>query len=272
LADAGGAADLAVGTVTDGAGPDTFDARLKDAASTADVLVLKDGPGTAPPSSLDSAATGPARPAQYLADVSKALQAKWPANHTVNLVFHGHSVPSGYFRTPVVDTFNAYPHLTHVALKQRFPYAVMNAITTSIGGENSEAGARRFAKDVLTMRPDVVLIDYALNDRAIGLPRARAAWASMIQAAQVAGVPVLLLTPTADTTANLTDPNDPLNQHAEQIRRLAADYGVGLIDSLAAFVNYVKQGGVLTDLMAQSNHPNRQGHDLVAAEIAKWFP
>ncbi|MEK5235702.1 hypothetical protein NST99_08380 [Paenibacillus sp. FSL L8-0470] len=30
---------------------------------------------------------------------------------TLNIVCHGHSVPSGYFATPIVDTFHAYPHL-----------------------------------------------------------------------------------------------------------------------------------------------------------------
>ena len=33
----------------------------------------------------------------------------------------GHSVPAGYFAIPFVDTFNAYPHLLHLGLKQRFP-------------------------------------------------------------------------------------------------------------------------------------------------------
>ena len=65
---------------------------------------------------------------------------------------------------------------------------------------------------------------------------------------------------------------DPLNQHAEQIRGLAREHGVGLVDSLAAFKDYVRSGGKLNDLMSQVNHPNRQGHELVAAELLKWFP
>ena len=43
----------------------------------------------------------------YLADVVNDLKRQWPDNSLVNIVCHGHSVPAGYFATPVVDTFNA---------------------------------------------------------------------------------------------------------------------------------------------------------------------
>jgi len=214
----------------------------------------------------------PASRETYLSGISALLARQWPKNRTVNIVCHGHSVPAGYFKTPVVDSFNAYPHLLHQALKERFPYAVINVIVTAIGGENSEAGAKRFERDVLTLHPDVVTIDYALNDRAIGLARADAAWRSMITNALNQGVKVILLTPTPDLRPNLDDPADPLNQHAEQIRNLAREYGVGLADSLAAFRARVSAGGRLKDLMAQGNHPNRKGHDLVVGELLKWFP
>ena len=223
---------------------------------------------------IDSApnVAGAADQGTYLADISALLSKQWPANRTVNIVFHGHSVPAGYAKTPLVDTFDAYPYLVHRALKERFPFAVINCIVTAIGGENAEQGAKRFERDVLSMRPDVITIDYALNDRALGLKRSEAAWRQMIEMALKANVRVLLLTPSIDLKAGLDDPGDPLNQHAEQIRRLAAEYHVGLVDSLARFKDFIHQGGKAKDLMAQSNHPNRKGHELIGGEVAKWFP
>jgi acyl-CoA thioesterase-1 len=218
------------------------------------------------------AAAAPANPRTYLAGVCAELAKSWPTNHTVNIVSHGHSVPAGYFKTPEVRMFDAYPSLLHHGLCERFPHAVVNVIVTGIGGENSESGAERFQRDVLAMRPDVVTIDYALNDRAIGLARAEKAWRAMIEMAQAQAVKVILLTPTADLTARLENPDDPLLQHAEQIRRLAREYQVGLVDSLVQFQNVVRSGGKLSDFMAQGNHPNRKGHELVANELLKWFP
>jgi len=209
----------------------------------------------------------------YLADVVGELKKQWPGNRAVNVVCHGHSVPSGYFATPFVDTFNAYPHLLHAALKHRFPYAVTNVIVTAIGGENSESGAKRFEAEVLCHRPDVVTIDYALNDRKLGLDRARQAWTAMIQAALARGVKVVLLTPTADMTQRPGAPETerkPLQDHAALVRALAAEHGVGLADSLAAFEAYAKTED-LTDLMAWTNHPNRAGHEVVARELMRWF-
>jgi lysophospholipase L1-like esterase len=207
----------------------------------------------------------------YLADIIAILKKEWPDNRLVNIVCHGHSVPSGYFKTPTVDTMNSYPHLLHAQLAGWFPNAVINVIVTAIGGENSESGAARFEQEVLTHRPDVLTIDYGLNDRWIGLEKARASWASMIEKALVRQIKVILLTPTGDLTASLDDANDPLNQQAEQIRSLAREYQIGLADSLAATIGYVHGVHPLDDLMSQGNHPNRRGHDLVVQELLKWF-
>jgi len=200
------------------------------------------------------------------------LAKDWPNNRTINIVCQNHSVPAGYFLTPMVDSFNAYPHLLHQQLKRRFPHAVVNVIVTAIGDENSEQGAARFATDVLTHRADLVTLDYALNDRHIGLGRARVAWSAMIEHAQGRHVPLMLLTPTADSTANLADPADPLNEHASLVRTLAAEYQVALVDSLATFSAHAQAGRPLDELLSQFNHPNRAGHELVVHEFLKWFP
>ena len=207
----------------------------------------------------------------YLAPVISMLETKWPKNRAVNIVFHGHSVPSGYFKTPAVDSLHAYPNLLRVALAEKYTNAVINVIVTAIGGEASNKGAARFAADVLTHKPDVVFIDYALNDRGLGVPCARTNWIAMIEAAQAAGAKVILLTPTPDQSAKLDDANDPLNQHAEQIRNLAAEFHVGLVDSLAAFKAELARGTALTNLMSQVNHPNDRGHEIVAKELIKLF-
>ncbi len=219
-----------------------------------------------------TAGVGVAETRDYLAPVVTELAKAWPKNRTVNIVFHGHSVPAGYFRTPIVDTFHAYPALLHRALKERFPLAVINVIVTAIGGENSVKGAARFEHDVLPYRPDVLLIDYSLNDRRLGLAPARAAWVAMIERAQAAGVKVILLTPTADTAAKLDDDSDPLNQQAAQVRALATAYHTGLVDSLALFKAEIARGTPLDALMSQVNHPNARGHQLVADALLAWFP
>ena len=157
----------------------------------------------------------------YLEDIKTELMKEWPNNRTINIVFHGHSVPTGYFATPTVNTLQAYPHLVMHGLKTQYPNAVVNVITTSIGGEQAEQGEKRFESEVLTHRPDVLFIDYALNDRGIGLERSEKAWRSMIEKALKRNIKVILLTPTPDTTEDILSDKSPLKSHADMIIKLA---------------------------------------------------
>ncbi|MBO9595148.1 MAG: SGNH/GDSL hydrolase family protein [Niabella sp.] len=207
----------------------------------------------------------------YLGSIKSELPKEWPKNRTINLVFHGHSVPSGYFKTPFVNTFDAYPYQVLKQLKERYPNAVINVIVTAIGGEHSESGAKRFSGDVLSHRPDVLFIDYALNDRMMGTERSRIAWEKMIRMAQEQHIPIILLTPTPHQQFPMTGAAAAYAPFAAGIRDLAQKYNIGLADSYGAFEQKLKEGHTVTEYMSQVNHPNKEGHAVVAHEIMKWF-
>lgn len=207
----------------------------------------------------------------YLSDLKIELKKEWPGNRTINLVFHGHSVPAGYFKTPVVNTLESYPYLVLKELKTRYPYAVINVINTSIGGENSKSGAKRFESDVLIHKPDILFIDYALNDMGIGLDSAKIAWENMIQKAMHNDIKIILLTPSPDRKIDLKKDDTILDQHSNQIRGLSEKYEIGLVDSYALFKKEIISGRNLPALMSQGNHPNEKGHALIASGILEYF-
>lgn len=208
----------------------------------------------------------------YLDEILCEFQKQWPNNRTVNIVCHGHSVPSGYFATPFVDTFNAYPHLLHKTIKERFPFAVINVIVTGIGGEDSSSGNKRFNNDVLCHKPDIITIDYSLNDRRIGLEASKVNWSEMIEKALNNNIKVVLLTPSWDKS--FLEQNESWSElvaHAQQVRDLAKEYNIGLCDTFNAFKYHIENMGDLSDLLSHVNHPNKKGHELIAGEFAKWF-
>lgn len=208
----------------------------------------------------------------YLEPVLNELQKPFPNNRTIHIVCHGHSVPAGYYATPYVDPFHAYPHLLHRLIKERFPFAVVNVIVTGIGGEHSLQGMHRFDHEVLNHCPSVLMIDYGLNDRLVGLEVARVAWGNMIERALAQGVKVILLTPSWDQTYYTQDEQwHSLLAHTEQIRQLASQYAVGLSDSFHQYGAYVATTGSLVDLLSHVNHPSRRGHELIAQELGRWF-
>lgn len=207
---------------------------------------------------------------QYLDSLKKELKVKWPKNRTINLVFHGHSVPTGYTTRGVIDRSNSYPYKTLKKVNDFYPYSVVNTITTSIGGEQAEQGAKRFKDEVLNHRPDVLFIDYGLNDRSIGLERAKAAWEQMIQEALQFGTKVILLTPTPDLKEDIASNETPLAKHSTQIRDLAKKYNVGLVDSYKLFKDLAAIQPLI-GYMSQNNHINQKGHQFVADAIFEFF-
>ena len=212
-----------------------------------------------------------ADPASYLNDIKVELNKKWPHNRTVNLVFHGHSVPAGYYKAPLVKPFGAYPLMLLKELKELYPYAVINIINTSIGGENAVSGANRFESDVLVHKPDVLFIDYSLNDRGVGLEKSREAWSSMIDKALDRNIKIILLSPSPDTQTDILEPNNILEQHANQVRSLAKENGIGLIDSYELFRNKVLAGDSLSIYMSLVVHPNEKGHQIITDELIRYF-
>lgn len=205
-------------------------------------------------------------------EVMQQLQKQWPKNRTVRFVFHGHSVPAGYFKTPVIRRFDSYPSLFHQQMCERFPTAAIDVCVTAIGGENSQEGSTRFASDVLALKPDVVFIDYSLNDRRLELQDAQTYWEVMIVEAKQNGIAVVLLTPTPDSREDITSESAVLESHANQVRQLGKQYGVPVVDSYAEFQGRVRNGEKVDDYLSQVNHPNRKGHQVVADLLLAVFP
>jgi acyl-CoA thioesterase-1 len=206
----------------------------------------------------------------YLDSVRHELTIQWPKSRTINLVFHGHSVPAGYGDRHEVNTLQSYPNLMLKKLKEKYPYAVINVIVTAIGGENSIKGQSRFDSDVLVHKPDVLFIDYALNDRFSDLAKVKEAWEKMVKAALDNNIKVILLTPSPDQRIEINDAANPLEPYIAMIKSLANEYNVGLADPNVKFKEVASQGK-LKEVMASVNHPNEAGHMIIVQELLPYF-
>lgn len=206
----------------------------------------------------------------YLADIKRELTIQWPKNRTINIVFHGHSVPAGYWHNHEVHTLESYPHLLLGRLKEKYPYAVINVIVTAIGGENALKGQTRMTNEVLAHNPDVLFIDYALNDYFAPIEQVQAAWEQMIQQALAKPCKVILVTPSPDQRIDILDSNNRLNPYVKMIRQLAEKYHVGLADPYPSFQR-IAASGQLPSFMSHVNHPNQKGHEIIVDQLIRWF-
>lgn len=210
---------------------------------------------------------------KYLCEITKELAKKHPDNRLINIVVHGHSQTRGYTTGQYIDPFSAYPHQFHKLLKHRFPYAATNVIVTGIGGECSVDGAKRFESDVLCHNPDLITIDYALNDRFADKNEVKASWENMVDCAKEKNIPVLLLTPTLDIpSAYESDKLAQLKEMEEMICEIGNKKSVGVVQVLNAWEKYLKYTGNIEDLLSGVNHSSQLGHRLTANELLSWIP
>ena len=93
----------------------------------------------------------------------------------------------------------------------------------------------------------------------------------MIEAALEKQIKVILCTPTPDMSARMGLADEPLTLHSNMIRRLAAEYHVGLADFYERFCAIAASGENLNDYMSQVNHPNAKGHQVAVSAISEWI-
>ncbi len=173
---------------------------------------------------------------------------------------------------------------------QGFPVKVINS---GIGGNRTNQARARLKKDVLDHQPDVVVIQFGINDAAVDVWKNPPATKSRISRDQYEAnlrfliktlrdknISVVLMTPNSMRwVKNIKklygkppyDPNDPdgfnvfLKTYAETVRKIAREEKVPLVDIYAAFENYAKQKGHSAhDLLSDGVHPNTAGQKMVA--------
>lgn len=210
----------------------------------------------------------------YLSSICTELKKCWPDNKRITVVCHGHSIVCGYAAENTLKPLDAYPQLLLGRLADIFPHGVVSVITTAIGGENSVEGAKRFERDVLSHRPDIITIDYGRNDMFLSPEEIEKAWSEMTRAAVSYGARVILITPATDCGTVYYDPQKRKASDEEIsniIRKVAQKYKVGLADAHGAFEALIKAGHKRTEYMVSPNHINRKGHEIVTETIIENF-
>ncbi|MCD6362001.1 MAG: exo-alpha-sialidase [Armatimonadetes bacterium] len=176
----------------------------------------------------------------------------------------------------------------------------VEVINSGRGSDTVQKAAARFEQDVLAHDPDLVIIQFGLNDSAIDVwrnvttPRVpideyEADLERFVTTLQERGSKVILMTPNplrwTDKLKQLYgkppyDPDDPdgfsflLKDYAERVRGIAARRDVPLVDSFKLFQE--DEQHPVDQLLLDGMHPNDAGHAIEADEllkiIRKMFP
>ena len=174
--------------------------------------------------------------------------------------FLGGSITQGSLST---EPENCYAYRVFSWWKQEFSKAKFHYVNGGIGGTSSHFGVARMAEDVLMYQPDVVIVDFSVNDEADeffqetyeGVIRKLLTWSSE---------PAVIL---------LNNVYYDTGKNAEEYHNAVGDWyqipHVSIKDTL-----YKKmKAGMYTreELTPDGLHPNDRGHEMVAVEIIKFL-
>jgi lysophospholipase L1-like esterase len=171
----------------------------------------------------------------------------------------------------------------------------VDVINAGVRGNTTDHAAERFHADVILRRPDLVVLQFGINDSAVDvwkIPAASQPRVSLeryvenlqrfVDTLRQQNVPVVLMTPNplqwtpqlvelyGRPPYDVTDPeglNVILRHYADAVRRIAAEKEVPLVDVMA--LHQERGHDRAEPLLSDGIHPNQRGHALVAHHLVE---
>lgn len=154
-----------------------------------------------------------------------------------------------------------YAYLVYEWWKKSFPNAEFSFVNGGIGGTTSHYGGARAWKDVLCYRPDIVTVDFSVNDDAN----------EFFEETYEGTLRRLLAAPSAPAVVVLNNVFYDTGKNAQDYHnRIADHYGIPHVSIKDTIYPDVESGKIVrADITPDNLHPNDKGHRLVADEICK---
>lgn len=154
-----------------------------------------------------------------------------------------------------------YAYLVYEWWKKSFPNAAFSFVNGGIGGTTSHYGGARAWKDVLCYRPDIVTVDFSVNDDAN----------EFFEETYEGTLRRLLMAPSAPAVVVLNNVFYDTGKNAQDYHnRIADHYGIPHVSIKDTVYPDVESGKIVrADITPDNLHPNDKGHRLVADEICK---
>ncbi len=193
---------------------------------------------------------------------SETTIAKLKSGAAVTIVALGDSLTSGWM------VARGYVEFLRDMMIARYPRADLTLINSGIPGDTAPGGLYRLQQDALSYKPDLVLVQFALNDAFCGCSVAeyrRAIEAIIERIRQESSAEVLLLTSTLPEDADETDVVAPFYACLKDIAR-EKKCTVALVDE--RWQDAIASGTPHDSLVLYDRvHPSEAGYRLMAEAV-----
>lgn len=173
-----------------------------------------------------------------------------------SVVFFGGSITWGATATDPLRT--SWRALVERELRRRHPRTPLTAVDAAVGGQPSELGVFRMDRDVLPYEPDLVFIEFTVNDG--NRPGAAESMEGIIRKLRM-HLPHTAIVPVVFGYAG---PRTYVSAARPAHLRVFAHYGLPVIDAVPPVQRQVQAGLKLTAFLTDGTHPNDQGYRLYA--------
>lgn len=185
---------------------------------------------------------------------------KLKANEEVTVAFIGGSITNG---TSAGDDL-CYAKLTFDKIQAEFPDAKVNYVNAGIGATDSVYGLARADDDVLSKNPDIVFVDFSVNDTAEFADIYKETYAALLKKLwnSESAPAVVTLVMTEDNGTSMQD------VHGE----IAKEFDLPMVSYHDAVMSVIDNGSIAwTDISDDNIHPNVAGHALLSDIVMNYI-
>jgi lysophospholipase L1-like esterase len=185
--------------------------------------------------------------------------------------YFGGSITAGSGASKPAET--SYRALTTKWFRDNFPEAKITEVNAAIGGTGSDLGAFRCQKDLLDQHPDLVFVEFAVNDGGANPARIERSMEGIVRQiwrANPAADIVFVYTVAKSLGAIYDRGETPPSVIADE--KIAAAYRIPSINMGKTLWQLVHDGkATWADLLPDNTHPNDRGYRIYQDQISAFL-
>ncbi|MDD2837138.1 MAG: SGNH/GDSL hydrolase family protein [Methanothrix sp.] len=184
----------------------------------------------------------------------------------VTIVAFGDSITAGYC------VRRGFPSFWKELLAEKYPDAAVEMINSGTCGDTSMDGLARLDWAVLSYEPDLITINFGINDCVLGLDleEFEMNFVEMVRRIRAGPNSEILLLSSQPLE---TPPYDRMVlDYYQVVHRVAKEMDVGFVNVYGAWMQKVNAGTPLGSMILSGlDHPNEAGYRVIAEELMRRF-
>ncbi|GAB4431426.1 MAG: hypothetical protein OHK0040_00720 [bacterium] len=194
------------------------------------------------------------------------IKEKLKKGEEVVIVAFGDSITEGY------GVSEGWPEKFVKILRSKFPNAKITLYNKGRAGDTLEDASYRIESDVISLNPDLVTINFGINDAFsnVNLVNFEKTLAEMIEQIKTTTESEILI-----ITSEILEDEEAdkmVRKYYDKLQKISKEKQVGFVDVHRIWHQKLREGTDLSSLLIPGlDHPNEEGYKIFAKAVAELF-